>query len=73
MTSVAEVNQTQGSNLLGCDTVSLSEKYLIFRRIVVHSPSGSSSPRRTAIWDKSVCYIEIIAVDSGWPKKVVKQ
>jgi hypothetical protein len=72
MTSVDEVNQTQGSNLLGCDTVSPNEKYLIICRIIVRSPSASSSPRRTAIWDKSVSYIEIIAVDSGWPN-VVKQ
>jgi len=73
MTSVDEVNQTQDSSLLGCDAGSLGEKYLTFRRIIVHSSSGSSSPRRTAIWDKSVYYIEIIAVDSGWPKKVVNQ
>jgi hypothetical protein len=73
MTSIDEVNQTQDSNLQRCDAGSLGEKYLIFRRIILHSSSGSRGPRRTAVWDKSVYYIKIIAVDSGWPKKVVNQ
>jgi hypothetical protein len=36
------------SSLLGCDAVLLSEWFLTFQGIVVHSSSGSSNPRRTS-------------------------
>jgi hypothetical protein len=53
--------------------VSIGGQFLTFQRIIVPSSSGSSIPRRIAMWQKSVSYIGMADVGSRWPEKVASQ
>jgi hypothetical protein len=63
----------EGSSLLRCDTVSLGHSLQTFPRIIMPESSETSSPRRKAMLEKSVCYICMVDVCSKWPDRMAGQ